>query len=87
MSENIGRPRSHETRRRTHEMLGHVARGTSLLEAAREARVKPERVLRLLDLPEFLAVYVAIRGGLLGPTAAVTAFQDIDVEQALRQAA
>lgn len=61
MATSAGRPRGSETRRRTRELLAHLAAGKTLVDAARDARVKPERVLRLLDEPEFFAAYVAFR--------------------------
>lgn len=57
----MGRPRAFETRRRTGELLRHVAAGAPLVLAARQANVDPVRVLRLLDEPEFFAAYMAVR--------------------------
>lgn len=59
----IGRPRHAESVRRQRELLRLLADGVSLADAAREARVAPSRVLRLLDEPAFYAVYQAVRGG------------------------
>jgi hypothetical protein len=66
-----GRPRAGETERRTRELLEHVAGGATLVDAAKAAHVKPERVLRLLDDGAFFAVYQAVRRGDLPVTAAV----------------
>lgn len=59
----MGRPSFDESELRTRELLRRVAAGDSLLDAARAARVKPERVLRLLDEPEFFAAVVALLRG------------------------
>jgi hypothetical protein len=75
-----GRPRAGESRRRTMELLEHVAAGDTLVDAARAAKVKPERVLRLLDDGAFFAVYQAVRRGDLPPTAAIVHLPAIDVE-------
>jgi hypothetical protein len=66
-----GRPRGHETALRTRDLLERVSNGEPLVDAARNAHVKPERVLRLLDDAAFFAVYQAVRRGELPPTAAV----------------
>ena len=44
-----GRPRSHESRQRTQDLLRLLGQGVPLADAARQAGVKPERVLRLLS--------------------------------------
>lgn len=72
-----GRPRASDTRARTKELLRLLTIGTPLAEAAIQAKVKPERVLRLLDSEEFFQVYEAVRVGRLGPTAVVL---EADVE-------
>lgn len=48
-----GRPRGSESDARVRELLRHLAGGASLRDAARQARVKPERVLGLLADPSF----------------------------------
>lgn len=60
MPEPAGRPRGTETRRRTRELLELLAGGSTLAEAAKSARVKPERVLRLLEDREFRAAYCTL---------------------------
>jgi predicted protein tyrosine phosphatase len=60
MPETLGRPRGTETRRRTTELLRLLAAGHTLHEAATEARVKPERVLRLFEDKQFRAAYVTL---------------------------
>lgn len=60
MPEPLGRPRGVETRRRTRELLELLAGGSTLAEAAKGARVKPERVLRLLEDSDFRAAYVTL---------------------------
>jgi hypothetical protein len=47
-----GRPKAAESERRRVEFVRLVAAGTPLVEAARIARIKPERALALLDTPE-----------------------------------
>lgn len=56
----LGRPRGAETRRRTRHLLELVAAGEALRDAARTACVKPERVLSLLEEPEFRAALFAL---------------------------
>jgi hypothetical protein len=58
-----GRPSSDDTRARTRELLRHLASGLGLRDAARRAKVKPDRVLGLLDEDEFWSAYVALREG------------------------
>jgi hypothetical protein len=53
LSSGLGRPRGHDSQRRTRELLERLAEGVSLADAAREARVKPDRVLRLMADPQF----------------------------------
>lgn len=66
-----GRPRGPETRRRTHEFLERVANGEQPADAARNAHVKPERILSLLGDDAFFAVFTAVRRGDLAVVAAV----------------
>lgn len=61
MAASTGRPRGSETRRRTRELLAYLADGLTLRQAAKEARVKPDRVLGLLEEDEFLNAYLALR--------------------------
>lgn len=75
-----GRPRAGESQRRTRELLEHVAAGDSLVDAAKAAKVKPERVLRLLDDAAFFAVYQAVRTGALPPIAALVHLTPIEAE-------
>jgi hypothetical protein len=56
-----GRPRGRDSQGRTRELLGHLADGRSLRDAARLARVKPDRVLRLLERDDFWAAVSALR--------------------------
>lgn len=60
MPEPVGRPRGPETRRRTKQLLELLAGGATLADAAREARVKPDRVLRLLEDREFRTAYCTL---------------------------
>lgn len=53
MSSPQGRPRREETRLRTREFLHLVAAGEPPHKAARKARVKPDRIVRLLGEPGF----------------------------------
>jgi hypothetical protein len=53
MAAQTGRPREHESRRRTSEFLRLLAGGAMPHDAARQAGVKPERALRLLGDPVF----------------------------------
>ena len=48
-----GRPRGSDSRRRTRELLGHLADGLPLRDAAKVAKVKPDRVLGLMADPQF----------------------------------
>lgn len=48
-----GRPRGDESKRRTHELLAHVAAGATVRDAVKLAKVKPDRLCGLLDEPEF----------------------------------
>lgn len=57
-----GRPRGPESDRRRREFIRLVIAGTPLLDAAREARIKPERALALLDTPEGSAIIAARQG-------------------------
>lgn len=58
-----GRPRGHDSRRRTRELLAHLAAGRSLEESVALARMSPRRLVRLLDDDDFWAVVGALRGG------------------------
>lgn len=49
----MSRPRGPESDQRVKDLLRLLAAGRSLREAAREARVKPDRVLGLLADPTF----------------------------------
>ena len=53
MAAQTGRPRDHETKRRTREFLRLLADGVMPHDAAKRAGVKPERALRLLADPAF----------------------------------
>lgn len=64
-----GRPCAADTAARTRELIRHLADGATFSQAAKLARVKPERVLRLLDEPEFRAVAQAVLDGRMGPVA------------------
>lgn len=78
-----GRPRGFESRRRAQEMLRRIADGESPKDAARNAKVKPERVLTLLGDDAFFAAYQAVRGGDLGVMAArVFLGDDVEAEAA-----
>lgn len=49
---NAGRPSYEESEQRRHVFVGLVAAGVPLHQAARTARIKPLRALKLLDTPE-----------------------------------
>lgn len=55
-----GRPRGAESKLRSDELLRLLASGVSLREAARAARVKPDRVLTLMADPHFRAATYAL---------------------------
>lgn len=48
-----GRPRGRDSHQRTRELLAHLADGLPLRDAARAAKVKPDRVLGLMADPQF----------------------------------
>lgn len=73
-----GRPRGSESKARTRELLRLLVGGATLADAAKQARVKPDRVLTLLDEPDFYAVYQAVRDGASGPVA-VTLAPTLDI--------
>lgn len=77
-----GRPRGAESRRRAQEMLRRIAEGESPKDAARNAKVKPERVLTLLGDDAFFAAYQAVRSGDIGATAAAVYLDQPDVLEA-----
>lgn len=58
-----GRPRAIESQRRRHQFLRLLANGATWREAAREARIKPDAVLTMLDQPEFRTVVAALLDG------------------------
>lgn len=61
---HTGRPTRTESLRRKARFLSLVADGLGVLEAARAAKVKPERALAIIASPEqFHAVVSALRAG------------------------
>lgn len=77
-----GRPRDVESRRRAQEMLARIAAGESPKDAARNAHVKPERVLTLLGDDAFFAAYQAVRSGDLETTAALVILDRLPAAEA-----
>lgn len=65
-----GRPSAADSEARTRELLRHLAGGCSLVAAADLARVKPARVLRLLEDPDFFAAFLELRSPAIHTAAA-----------------
>lgn len=56
----VGRPKTDEATARRREFLRLVSAGLTCRDAARQAGMKADTVLTLLDVPEFRAVMAAI---------------------------
>lgn len=77
MAATVGRPRAGESARRRHEFLRLLGEGHTWRDAAREARIKPDAVLTMLDQPEFRTVVTALLEG-RADHVAVTIAPDIE---------
>jgi hypothetical protein len=56
----VGRPSFAESERRRREFVRLVTAGTSFADAAAQAKIKPERALKLLDTPELRQIIFAV---------------------------
>lgn len=55
-----GRPRGYESEARQQDMVRLIAAGESFADAARNARVEPKTVLRMLQRPDFRSFAAAV---------------------------